>query len=158
MRVERDRRLAGADVPLQQAVHRHRPLHIGGDFGNDALLRARQFVAEFYSKLFQNAARIERKAVLTRTFRLLLFNSDKIQQRVFKVQAFSRQFQCFPAERKMRVPQRQRERRKPVLLDNLLRQRFVDSIPNSFQRGHLAVPPGTLVQPFYRGVHGQNAG
>jgi len=41
-RIQRNNRLARTDIPLQQAIHRNRPLHIRYDFLNDALLLSRQ--------------------------------------------------------------------------------------------------------------------
>ena len=41
-RVERDRRLAGADVALQEALHRERPREIAVDLGDGALLVRRE--------------------------------------------------------------------------------------------------------------------
>jgi hypothetical protein len=45
-RVDGHDRLAAADVPLQQPVHRMRASHVGGDFGHGLVLASGQFEAE----------------------------------------------------------------------------------------------------------------
>ena len=67
---------------------------------------------EFCGKPFQNACRIKRKPILTQSFCLLQLYNDEIEQRVFKIQPPARELQRLPAERKMRVPQRERKRNK----------------------------------------------
>ncbi|MPN04185.1 hypothetical protein SDC9_151421 [bioreactor metagenome] len=70
-RVDRNRRFTGADVALQQTVHRGRFSHVCRNLLDDAKLRFRGRERELRKILLKYAARVERKAVLANPIRLL---------------------------------------------------------------------------------------
>ena len=136
-RVQRHGGLAGADVALEQAVHRRGRGHIAGDLAHHAPLRRRRRKRQRREIRLQHAAAFERDARKTPPLLLVQLDGEQIAQQPLKGERAPRAKQRLARGGTMRERDRLRQRQQIMCRAQPVREGVVQ-----FGRGRQRLPDG----------------